>query len=169
MLFSPGLLLDIAFPTTLLLVCGALAVGVRRANTDEMRARMDDGSLAVRIREGKGAKARKVPYGEHERVLRIIDDWLIEAEITAGQVFPISTRTVQRILSRYPLYIDGEERKVQPHDLRRTYARRLYEAGVDLAAIQQNMGHADLKTTLGYIGQLNVDRRKPPEVFNFEL
>jgi len=31
------------------------------------------------------------------------------------------------------------------------------------------MGHADLKTTLGYIGQLNVDRRKPPEVFDFDL
>ena len=63
---------------------------------------------------------------------------------------------MQRILSRYPLYIDGEERKVQPHDLRRTCARRLYEAGVDLVAIQQNMGYADLKTTLGTIGQLQL-------------
>jgi len=58
---------------------------------------------------------------------------------------------------------------VTPHDLRRTYARRLYEGGLDVVAIQQNLGHADLKTTLGYIGTLDADRRRAPAVYNFDL
>ncbi len=62
-------------------------------------------------------------------------------------------------------------------------ARRLYEAGVtctasqrsavrrrwDVVAIQQNLGHADLATTLTYIGELDADRRKPPTVYDFDL
>ena len=65
--------------------------------------------------------------------------------------------------------VDGKLAKVKPHDLRRTYARRLYEAGVDLVAIQQNLGHASQQTTLGYIGTLDVARRKPPAVYSFDL
>jgi integrase len=65
--------------------------------------------------------------------------------------------------------IDGQRRRVRPHDLRRTYARRLYEAGLDLVAIQQNLGHADVKTTLGYIGTLDADRRRAPAVYSFDL
>jgi integrase len=65
--------------------------------------------------------------------------------------------------------IDGELRKVNPHDLRRTYARRLYEAGMDLLAIRDNLGHADSRTTLKYIGTMDIDRRKPPTVYTFDL
>ena len=151
-----------------------LATGIREGELcalrlEDLRARMDDGSLAVRVRKGKGAKARKVPYGEHERVLRVVDAWLEEAAITGGRVFPLSERTVQRIVGGYSVFVDGRDCRVKPHDLRRTYARRLYEAGVDLTAIQQNLGHADLRTTLLYVGQLDASARKPPEVFDFDL
>ena len=150
-----------------------LATGIREGelcalHAEDLHDHMDDGSLALRVRHGKGAKSRKVPYGEHDTVLRVVAAWIHEAQITTGRVFPITTRTVQRILERYPLFVDGKEIRARPHDLRRTYARRLYEAGVDLTAIQQNLGHADPKTTLGYIGELSADARKPPEVFKFE-
>jgi hypothetical protein len=45
----------------------------------------------------------------------------------------------------------------------------LYDAGVDLVAIQQNLGHADLHTTLLYIGTLDADARQPPAIFTFDL
>ena len=51
----------------------------------------------------------------------------------------------------YPVTVGGKPVHVKPHDCRRTYARRLYEAGVDPVALQQNLGHSDLKTTIGYI------------------
>ncbi len=46
--------------------------------------------------------------------------------------------------------IDRHLRKMQAHELCRTNARGLYEAGLDIEAIRQNLGHADRKTTQGY-------------------
>ena len=58
---------------------------------------------------------------------------------------------------------------VKPHNLFRIYARRLYQAGVDPVAIQQNLGHVQLETTLGYIGTLGADKRRAPAVYEFDL
>jgi hypothetical protein len=32
--------------------------------------------------------------------------------------------------------------------------------------IQQNLGHSNLQTTLGYIGDLSIEQRKPPSVYD---
>ena len=87
-------------------------------------------------------------------MLVIVDDWLACTEIESGYVFRgfyrghktlhesnLSTRQIERILADYSIVIDGQRTAVKPHDLRRTYARRLHAAGVDLVAIQQNLGH----------------------------
>ena len=42
-------------------------------------------------------------------------------------------------------------------------------AGVDLVALQQNLGHSDSKTTLRYIGVLSAETRQPPSVYLFDL
>jgi site-specific recombinase XerD len=81
----------------------------------------------------------------------------------------LHVRAVNQVLERYPVALTGHTAIVHPHDLRRTYARRLYEAGVDLLAIQQNLGHADSKTTLKYIGVLDVSARRPPALYDFDL
>jgi integrase len=81
----------------------------------------------------------------------------------------ISVRAVQYVLASYPIMIDEEVATVRPHDLRRTYARRLYDDGVPLPAIQANLGHASVDTTLGYIGELDVDQRCPGEAYRFEV
>ena len=140
------------------------------------------GALALHVREGKGCKERLVPYGELEWVLAIVDKWLDLAEIDDGPIFRgfyrgnrilrpgrLSVRAIEYIVGSYPVMAAGEMVTVKPHDLRRTYARRLYDAGFDLVAIQQNLGHADVKTTLGYIGTLDADQRRPPAVFSFDL
>ena len=62
--------------------------------------------------------------------------------------------------------VGGELVTVHPHDLRRTYARRCYDAGMDILAIQQNLGHADHKTTLKYIGVSDVESRQPPSLYS---
>ena len=57
----------------------------------------------------------------------------------------------------------------QAHDLRRTYARRCYDEGMDLVGLQQNLGHASQSTTLKYIGVLGADKRRPPALYTFDL
>lgn len=163
-----------------------LCTGIREQElcdlrVEDLRQRLG-GALALHVRKGKGAKERLIPYGNLEWCLVIVEKWLDQAGITSGIVFRgirrggktvrstgLTTRAVQLILAAYPITIDGRLTQVRPHDLRRTYARRLYEAGVDLVAIQQNLGHADLKTTQRYIGTLDADQRKPPAVYQFDL
>jgi len=163
-----------------------LCTGIREAelcalDASDLRHRLG-GALALHIREGKGCKERLVPYGELEWALAIVTAYLRQGGISDGAVFRsfyrgsaypspnrLSVRAVQNILHRYPITIEGERLSIKPHDLRRTYARRLYETGVDLVAIQQNLGHADTKTTLRYIGMLDADARKPPAVYSFDL
>jgi integrase len=141
-----------------------------------------EGSLAVLVREGKGCKQRLVPYGALEGALVYVDAWLTNAGIKSGAVFrgfykdnktvrptALTPRALLNILGEYPLSIDGQTVTVRPHDLRRTYARRLHDAGMAIAAIQQNLGHADMKTTLGYIGDLAAEQRKPPAVYRLNL
>lgn len=168
------------------LIALALATGLREMelcglDVDDLRCEFG-GALALRVKKGKGAKARLVPYGAMGWCLDIVDTWLTAAGITAGAVFRgfyknnqsirptrLDARTVQNILNKYPVKTAKGEILVNPHDLRRTYARRLFDSGMDIVAIQQNLGHADVKTTLGYIGTLDSGQRQPGSVFDFDL
>ena len=163
-----------------------LASGIRESElsalrVEDLRQRLG-GELALHVREGKGCKERLIPYGELSWVLAVVDAWLDAAGISEGYAFRgfykgghrvrsgrLSVRAIQYIVTRYPVMVDGELVTAHPHDMRRTYARRLYEAGVPLVAIQQNLGHADVKTTLGYIGELDAEQRRAPAVYTFDL
>jgi site-specific recombinase XerD len=151
----------------------ALAVG-------DLRQRVN-GELGLLVREGKGGKTRFVPYGGLSWCLVVVDAWLKTAGITRGPVFrglrkggrvqagALTTRAIQQIVGRYPVSIEGARRSVHPHDLRRTYAARQYAAGMDLNALRQNLGHADVKTTLGYIGAMDITTRRGQAVYAFDL
>ncbi len=163
-----------------------LCTGIREAElcnlaVADLRQRLG-GELALHVRKGKGAKERLIPYGDLAWVLAIMDKWLKAVGITEGPVFrsfwrggksirgSLSVRAVENIVTKYPLMSDdGAMITVHPHDLRRTYARRLYEAGVDLVAISQNLGHASTRTTLIYIGELDAGKRRAPMVYSFDL
>jgi site-specific recombinase XerD len=136
------------------------------------------GELALRVRSGKDSKQRLVPYGPLDWCLVYVDRWLVAAQITAGAVFRgiykgdkrvraarISQRAIHQILQRYPIPINGVLTTVQPHDLRRTYARSAYLHDMDLERIRQNLGHSSVETTQVYVGTLNADQRRPPEMF----
>jgi site-specific recombinase XerD len=162
-----------------------LCTGIREAElcaleVADLRQRLN-GELALHIRHGKGAKERLIPYGDLSWVLAIVDKWLYAADITTGPVFRsfwkngrsirgrLSVRAVERIVGSYPVMIEDKLTTVHPHDLRRTYARSLYLAGMDLVAISQNLGHASTKTTLLYIGELGANLRRAPGVYSFDL
>lgn len=164
----------------LMLCTGVREAELRALDVADLRQHLG-GELALHVREGKGCKERLVPYGDLDWILAVVDRWLALAGIESGPVFRglyrgdglrpgrLSLRAIEYIAGRYPVTVGGEVRHVKPHDLRRTYARRLYESGVDTVAIKQNLGHKSLKTTLGYIGELDAARRRAPALYQFDL
>lgn len=169
------------------LIALALATGARAAElaalqVGDHRARTEDNALALMIRNGKGDKQRLVPYGALDFAAAIVDSWMKHAGITEGPIFrgfykggrrvrktALTVVAVENILAQYPVTIDGETRTVKPHDLRRSYARLAFEAGMQPVAIQQNLGHASIETTLTYIGDLDTQQRQPGAFLRFNV
>lgn len=161
-----------------------LATGIRVGELCTLRVEDLRGRLgrepALIVRHGKGNKQRLVVYGDMIWCLDYVEDWLRKAEIREGLVIRgvtegriqrvakgrrVAPGTIRRALNKYPIEIGGELVTVAPHDLRRTYARLQYEAGMDLVALQHNLGHASHDTTIGYIGDLTAKRRAARAVF----
>jgi integrase/recombinase XerC len=72
---------------------------------------------------------------------------------------PLTTRSVQRVVDRYVREALPDRRGVSPHTLRHTFATHLLNAGADLRAIQELLGHASLTSTQIYT-HLGIDRLK---------
>lgn len=137
------------------------------------------GELSLHVRYGKGAKERLVPYGDLIWGLNLTQEWLSVAKIESGSVFRgfyrggkrirstrLTVRAINQILDKYPVMVDNKLRKVAPHDIRRTYARQLYESNMDVLAIRDNLGHVDSRTTLKYIGTMDISQRKPQDIYS---
>ncbi len=163
---------------TLMVCTGIRAAEAAALRVDDLRQHLG-GELSLRVREGKGAKQRLIPYGPLNWCLMYVDAWLGSARINGGFVFRgirrggktvrptgIGAWTVNDVMNCYAISIDGALRVVKPHDLRRTYARNAYDYGMDLERIRQNLGHSSLQTTQTYIGELDGRDRHPPNMFS---
>jgi integrase/recombinase XerC len=124
---------------------------------------LDDVDLSrrlVRVR-GKGGKERVVPFGRvAQQALRAylpergawraaagsFDDEPLFVNQRGGR---LTDRSLRRILDAAVRHVALLHR-VHPHTLRHAFATHLLEAGMDLRAIQELLGHASLATTQRY-------------------
>ena len=130
-----------------------------------------DLDLAARVLRvmGKGGKERMVPFGVP--AADSLRAWLAAWEDIRGEAaaredaMPVflnarggrlTDRSVRRIVDR-SVEQAALASGVHPHTLRHSFATHLLEAGADLRAIQELLGHSSLSTTQKYT-HVEVDR-----------
>jgi integrase/recombinase XerC len=117
---------------------------------------------------GKGRKERLVPVGSRavsalRRYLRLRDEVVARRGAERRAIFVsvqgrrLPPRSIQRLMHRMFDAVGGDALRV--HSLRHTFATHLLDAGADLRAVQELLGHASLSTTQIYT-HTSVERLK---------
>ena len=104
---------------------------------------------------GKGRKERIVPF--NQKASAALRSWLKDRlALTRGDALFVNARggrltgrSVQRLVARY-VSSCSTRFGISPHALRHSFATHLLQAGADLRAIQELLGHVQLSTTQRY-------------------
>ncbi len=137
--------------------------------SEALSLKLQDAPLPEALRiVGKGGKERVVPVlpAAREAVneyLRLLDhpgppDMALFLGARGG---PLGARAVQKTMAAARMRL-GLPATATPHALRHSFATHLLEAGGDLRAIQELLGHASLSTTQAYTA---VDQSRLMEVY----
>jgi len=140
--------------------------GLRVSELTDLDLKSIDLDLAIARVMGKGGKERVVPIGGKARkaLFNYLDrrGELLVGREEHGALFlnnrggRLSSRSVSRLLKKH-MQRCNLGRPLSPHGLRHSFATHLLDAGADLRAVQELLGHVSLSTTQRYT-HLSVDR-----------
>lgn len=159
---------DVAFIA--LLFCG----GLRRSEAAAVDVNDYETATGVLRVRGKGNKERAV-YLTGGAALALAD-WLAVRGAAAGPLLtPVRKggRVQMRRITDQAIYYallkrarEAHIKRCSPHDLRRTLAGDLLDAGADIAAVQRLLGHANVDTTARYDRRGDAATRKAAELIH---
>jgi integrase/recombinase XerC len=134
------------------------------------RGELDVVSQQVKVR-GKGRKERIIPVGDHavlalrnyeakrDELLRALGPKADRNALFIGNTGKrLGVRAIQKTVTKFLAQID-EEAGLSVHSLRHTFATHLLDAGADLRAVQELLGHASISTTQIYT-HTSIERLK---------
>lgn len=109
----------------------------------------------VKIRAGKGGKARVIPFPK--KINKFLREYLLRREDNNPLLFPNLDKgtgyhpgTIQSLVRRYTRKA-GIKRAVTPHTLRHSYVSHLAARGARIRELYQLLGHRSLRETSIYI------------------
>lgn len=138
------------------------STGIRLSELTGLNIEDIDFSQGLIKVSGKGRKERIVPVGGP--ALAAIQEYLMRRNETLklsenkgihkplflnGNGSRLTTRSIARVVDKV-VEKSGINRKISPHALRHSFATHMMDAGADLRAIQELLGHESLSTTQKY-------------------
>ena len=154
---------------------------------------LDEDDLYVLIHE-KGKETSKRRVGINKRCAEALQEYIEKAELTSGPLFrpkvgsrskklasrKMTAVTMWRLLQSYLEQLSKSMREVElpdgtkvrrcvftPHSLRATTATQAHEAGAPILAIQELLGHKQIKTTQGYVKTANDAKNSASHLLPF--
>jgi integrase len=135
--------------------------GLRRVEVLRLRAvdvNLEEGWLNVRGKGRMGGKWRQIPLSEVARAELALRVRGIPPD---SRILPYSASWAdQQLAGAVKAANFGDPRlRISHHDLRRTFGRVAYAAGMDLVQLKNLFGHSSLEMSVHYIG-LDLDRMR---------
>lgn len=153
------------------------SAGLRRGEAVGLELRdLDTEAGVLTVRHGKGNKARTVPVRNGARAA--LTAWLEVRGAEPGALFyptrkgahlvprPMTPDAVLKALARRAAGA-GIVASFSPHDLRRTFAGDMLDAGADIATVRALMGHSSVDVTARYDRRGEAVKARAAELLHF--
>jgi len=147
------------------------STGVRVAEAVDLRCgdiKCGYGQCEILVWNGKGGKSRIIQIQESLKAhMRQYINWKKERQepvgeddyLFVGQRGPWTRQAVQQLVKKYFKQMGIYEAGKSVHSIRHSYATELYRNSKDLRAVQKQLGHASITTTMVYADVTKEDIR----------
>ena len=151
-----------------LIICLFYNCGLRMSELLYLKPdNIDRSRMEVCIKNAKGNKARNIPI--EQNAIDLLDKYLEQFKpikyVFNGQFGGLYTESSINQLLKYWAKKAGITKKISAHTLRHSYATHLHESGIELAVIQELLGHSNIKTTDIYT-KTSQARKRVPSLLN---
>ncbi len=148
-----------------IVIC-ALQTGMRKGEIKNLKwSNIDFENRYIELLKTKSGKARKIPISD-KLMAELIK---LKANKISEYVFtnPITKTKYTHLQKGFTSALKKADiENFRFHDLRHTAATRMTEMGIDLAVVQEILGHCDVKTTMRYAHPVPERKLKAVEVLN---